>query len=326
MRIPCLVQSGRTSHVGRLLLTLFVSVAAATTWSATSPAPLLRSRQDLPGRVLQTTQNCSESCCQQFITECPQPAGESNVLSGVPFAVQIILIIVLLLITAAFAGLTLGLMGLDKTGLEIIMEGDDKVNAARAERIYPLRKRGNLLLCSLVLGNVGANSLLSILLADKAGGLVGFLLSTILIVIFGEIIPQALCSRYSLAIGSASVPMVRIVLILVFPIAFPLSWILDKALGQEIATTYSTSELMKLLQIHVMENVLDAETAGAMTGALKYKNLAVRDVMTPVERIFMLSVDDRLNYETMARIFKTGFSRIPIFEVDKVRFNRLSCK
>jgi metal transporter CNNM len=56
-----------------------------------------------------------------------------------------------------------------------------------------------------------------------------------------------------------------------------------------------------------------------MTGALKYKNLAVKDVMTPVDRIFMLSVDDRLNYETMASIFKSGYSRIPIYEVDKVR-------
>ncbi|GKY95998.1 hypothetical protein MPSEU_000560300 [Mayamaea pseudoterrestris] len=268
-------------------------------------------------RLLQ--QNCTETCCQQYVTECPEPVGESNVFQGVPFAVQILLIILLLVITAAFAGLTLGLIGLDKTGLEIIMAGDDAVNAARAKRIFPLRKRGNLLLCSLVLGNVGANSLLSILLADKAGGLIGFLLSTILIVIFGEIIPQALCSRYSLAIGSASVPMVRCVMVFLFPIAYPLSWVLDKALGSEIATTYSTAELMKLLQIHVTENALDPETAVAMTGALR-KNLSVKDVMTPVERIFMLSVDDKLNYETMAQIFKTGYSRIPVYEVDKARY------
>ena len=205
---------------------------------------------------------CTESCCQQFLTSCPEPdhTDESKILAAVPQYAQLILIGMLLCITAAFAGLTLGLMGLDKTGLEIIMESDDKVNADRASRIYPLRKRGNLLLCSLVLGNIAANSLLSILMADKVGGLAGFLSATFLIVIFGEIIPQAACSRYSLAIGSASVPLVRIVLVLLYPVAFPLSWLLDKALGQEIATTYSTSELMKLLQIHVHENALDAET------------------------------------------------------------------
>lgn len=42
-------------------------------------------------------------------------------------------------------------------------------------------------------------------------------------------------------------------------------------MGRELATTYSNAEMMKLLQIHVQENVIDQETAGAMTGALTYK-------------------------------------------------------
>jgi Mg2+/Co2+ transporter CorC len=58
--------------------------------------------------------------------------------------------------------------------------------------------------------------------------------------------------------------------------------------------------------------------ATTMTGALRYKNLTVKEVMTPVERVFMLSVDDKLSFETVAQIFKTGFSRIPIYEVHKV--------
>lgn len=55
-----------------------------------------------------------------------------------------------------------------------------------------------------------------------------------------------------------------------------------------------------------------------MTGALKYKNVAVKDVMTPIESAFMLSVNDRLNYETITRIFKTGYSRIPVYKTRKV--------
>ena len=43
------------------------------------------------------------------------------------------------------------------------------------------------------------NALISILLADKTSGLVGFLLSTIVIVVFGEIIPQATCARHALS-------------------------------------------------------------------------------------------------------------------------------
>ena len=99
--------------------------------------------------------------------------------------------------------------------------------------------------------------------------------------------------------------------------AAPLAFALDKVLGRELATTYSNAEMLKLLQIHVQENIMDAETAGAMTGALTYKNTPVKEVMTPIERTFMLNVDEKLNYETVARIFRTGYSRIPVFEISQ---------
>jgi hypothetical protein len=60
-------------------------------------------------------------------------------------------------------------------------------------------------------------------------------------------------------------------IVLFYPITAPLAFILNKALGREVATTYNQSEMLKLLQIHVQEQVLDKETAGAMEGALKYK-------------------------------------------------------
>lgn len=249
---------------------------------------------------------CEANCTQE---------PESSWIDAVPLAAQIIMIIFLITMSALFSGLTLGLMGLDKTGLEIVMEGDDPVNAANAKRIYPLRKNGNLLLCTLLLGNVAVNSLLSILLADKTGGAVGVLSSTFLIVIFGEILPQALCSRYALSIGSATVPIVRVFVIICYPVAAPLAFGLDKALGDELVTTYNRAELLKLLSIHVQEGELDKDTADAMTGALKYKDMTVSEVMTPLQNTFMLSVDERLSFETIATIFKTGYSRIPIYEV-----------
>ena len=284
------------------------------------------------------TETCTASCCaenyyssyissstynnhknqyQEVVPSCPicTECVSGNPLAFLPTWIQYVAMLVLLSFSGLFAGLTLGFLSLDKTGLEVLMESDDSKTASYARKIYPIRLKGNLLLCTLLLGNTAANSLGSILIADLFGGVVGAVVSTIVILIFGEIAPQAVCSRYALFIGSHAVPIVKVIICIFYPVAKPLAMTLDYALGDELAMTYSSKELIKLLQIHVDQNMLDHDTANTMTGALNYKNLPVRDVMTPLNNVYMLKMDDKLNFETIAKIFKAGYSRIPVYEV-----------
>ena len=87
------------------------------------------------------------------------------------------------------------------------------------------------------------NALLSILLAGLTSGLVGFFVSTAVIVIFGEIIPQAACSRYALAVGAKAVPIVKVIRAIFYPVAKPIAMMLDKALGKEMGTFYEKEEV-----------------------------------------------------------------------------------
>ncbi|KAL3799436.1 hypothetical protein HJC23_013891 [Cyclotella cryptica] len=263
-------------------------------------------------RILQaaTEKNASNPCP----TETPEAAS-----SGMPIppGLQYTFIIVLLSLSAIFSGLTLGLLSLDLSGLEIVMAAEDASMARAARAIYPVRKNGNLLLCTLLLGNVAVNSLLSILMADITTGLVGFFASTFSIVIFGEIIPQAVCSRFPLQVGEKAVPIVKVFIVLLAVVAYPLAFILNKVLGREIGTTYSQSEMAKLIELHVQGGHFDHETGAAMTGALRYHGMSVKDAMTPLKNTFMLGADERLGFDTVAKIFKTGYSRIPVYEVTK---------
>merc|ERR1719197_2335715 len=106
------------------------------------------------------------------------------------------------MLSGLFSGLTLGLLSLDKVGLQIVIKGGEPDESKYAAQILPIRRKGNLLLCTLLLGNVAVNSALSILTANIASGTVGFLVSTGLIVIFGEILPQSACSKYALHVGA----------------------------------------------------------------------------------------------------------------------------
>lgn len=45
--------------------------------------------------------------------------------------------------------------------------------------------------------------------------------------------------------------------------------------------------------------------------------MSVREAMTPLDRTFMLGIDEKLSFDTIGTIFKTGYSRIPIYEFSK---------
>ena len=121
--------------------------------------------------------------------------------------INIFFIVFLAMLSGTFSGLNLGLLGLDVKNLEILTKGpfnseEEARDAEYAEKILPIRKRGNLLLCTILLGNVTVNSALSIFMGDLTSGLTGLIISTAIITIFGEIVPQAVCSRYALIVGA----------------------------------------------------------------------------------------------------------------------------
>jgi len=58
-------------------------------------------------------------------------------------------------------------------------------------RVWSARKEGSRLLTSLLLGNVLVNAALSVLLGSLMAGVAAATLATCLIVVFGEILPQA---------------------------------------------------------------------------------------------------------------------------------------
>ena len=161
------------------------------------------------------------------------------------------------------------------------------------------------------------NAALSTVTADIFGGLAGFLGSTAAITILGEIVPQAACSRYALYVGSKSIPIVKLFMLLLCPLAFPISWVLNKVLGEELGTIYSKAEFEKLIKIHLENSALDEEEEHIMTGALQYKEKKVSAVMTPINKAFMIHVDAILNFRTISDLWKSGFSRVPVYGRDR---------
>lgn len=41
--------------------------------------------------------------------------------------------------------------------------------------------------------------------------------------------------------------------------------------------------------------------------------------MTPIDKVFMLPIDARLDYETLRRVYESGHSRVPIYEEVEIK-------
>jgi len=235
----------------------------------------------------------------------------------------------LVCLSALFSGLTLGLMSLDTTGLEIIVAGGEEPDRSRAEKILPLRRAGNELLCTLLLSNTLVNALLSIFLGQLTSGVVGGILATAIIVIFGEIIPQATCSRHALLIGSMCIEPVRICMWVLKPITFPMAKALDWLLGQEIGGGHSKRELEHLLRMQetteqTRETSEQWKGEGApkgitstekklLGGVLTLSEKCACDVMTDFDNIFMIEYSARLDFEGLREIYRSGYTRVPVY-------------
>lgn len=243
--------------------------------------------------------------------------------SSMPLWLTVIIIVVLLVFSALFSGLNLGLMALDKTELKILINTGNESERKYAKIIQPVRNHGNFLLCSILLGNVLVNSMNATVMGSLTSGLFAVLFTTMLIVIFGEVTPQAICSRYGLLVGAKTIYITKSVMILTFPLAYPISKLLDWILGEEIGAVYNRERLKELVRVTNDGNDLDKDEVNIISGALDMKRKTVAEAMTHIEDVFMLSYDRILDFDTISEIMKSGYSRIPVYEGSRHNVQKL---
>ncbi|XP_013139294.1 PREDICTED: metal transporter CNNM4-like [Papilio polytes] len=231
-----------------------------------------------------------------------------------PLWASLILIVILLMLASLFSGLNLGLMALDRTELKIIANTGTEKERKYARAIMPVRAHGNYLLCTILLSNVAVNSTFTVILDDLTSGVVAVIGSTLAIVFIAEITPQAICARHGLLIGAKSIWIMKIVMGICAPLAWPTSKLLDYFLGEEIGTHYNRERLKELVKVTNHVNDLDKEEVNIISGALDLRKKTVKDVMTKLKDCYMLPITSVLDFETMSEIVKSGYSRIPVYE------------
>nr|XP_048337286.1 DUF21 domain-containing protein At4g14240 isoform X2 [Ziziphus jujuba var. spinosa] len=194
----------------------------------------------------------------------------------------------MVLFAGIMSGLTLGLMSLNLVELEILQRSGTCAEKKQAASILPVVQKQHQLLVTLLLCNACAM----------------------------EIIPQAICSRYGLAVGANFVWLVRVLMVICYPISYPIGKVLDAVLGHNDAL-FRRAQLKALVSIHGQEagkgGELTHDETTIISGALDLTEKTAEEAMTPIESTFSLDVNSKLDWEAIGKILARGHSRVPVY-------------
>ncbi|CAI0430190.1 unnamed protein product [Linum tenue] len=223
----------------------------------------------------------------------------------------------LVIFAGLMSGLTLGLMSLSLVDLEILQRSGTVAEKKQAAGILPVVQKQHQLLVTLLLCNAAAMEALPIYLDRMFNQYVAVILSVTFVLFFGEVIPQAICSRYGLAVGANLAWLVRVLMIICYPISYPIGKMLDCVLGHNEAL-FRRAQLKALVSIHSKEvagkgGELTHDETTIIAGALDLTEKTAEEAMTPIESTFSLDVNSKLDWEAMGKVLARGHSRVPVY-------------
>jgi metal transporter CNNM len=231
------------------------------------------------------------------------------------YLIIVLQVVALVGLSAIYSGLNIALMSLSKTDLK----RKKKLGNHDAARVLPFRMNSHLSLASILFANVAVVSANALILEHHFNGLIAGLLSTLLIVVFGEVMPQAIFVKQALRFCSIFAPMLQVTVWLTYPVSKPLQLLLDKLIGQERHALHSRDELGLIIGEHHTDesSELDEDEVEIIQSALLLSEKTVKDIMRPIDEVFWLPIDSILNAKTVDIITTHGYSRIPILSKDK---------
>ncbi len=227
-------------------------------------------------------------------------------------AILLSIAFILLLLGAIFSGLNIGLMMVRPAELKRKAKQGDKV----AARLYHYRKDGTYLIVCILLGGTAVVAAMSLILESVFGGIIAGIITTGLVTIIGEILPQTIFVRYGYRFSRYFFWLLDIIFILFYPVAKPLTMLLDRLLGEELPNIYSREELTHLVEehAHTDDSTIDVDESRIVRGALQYSTLRAGDIMTPINDADVVTIKDCIDASLLSRLKRYGHSRFPVLD------------
>ncbi len=238
-----------------------------------------------------------------------------------------LIIVLCVILSAFFSAAETAFNSLNRVKLETQSEHGDK----KAEEILKLLDQYDKMLSTILIGNnlvnIGATSVATVLLVEQFGEQLGSGLSTILttivLLVFGEISPKSIAKNNADAFARFSVSFVRVLVFIFTPLNFLFGlWqkLLQKLFRPASEETVTDEEILSYVKEAERGGEIDRQESGLIRNSIDFNETTAEDILTP--RVDMEVLDINASNEEVANAFKeTNFTRIPVYKdsIDNIR-------
>jgi metal transporter CNNM len=246
--------------------------------------------------------------------------------------------------------MTVGYMGLDALELEVKSIHGTEEEKIAAARIMPLLANHHLLLATLLLGNAICFETLPIFMDAIMPSWMAILISTTFILVFGEVVPQALCvGPQQLQIASGATPLVKVIMYIFMPVTYFIAKALDWFLGTHGERRYNRDMLIGIVGLHASKSKLRSPVKGhahdpnspkemgdlhgnhhgeaqeiltpaeakIIQSTIELRDVSVEGVMIKLNEVFAVEGSEQITKALLFKIAKRGYSKVPIYRGQK---------
>ena len=229
---------------------------------------------------------------------------------------NIVIILILIAMSAFFSGSETSITSLNSIKLRQLVESKVK----NADKLEYLIEDSNRTISAILIGNnivnILSSSLSTVIFVEmfgKNGVAISTVVMTVLILIFGEIIPKNLAKANSTKFGLAVAPYIYYIVKVFTPLTM-LFGALSKAIVTESEEEKITEDdLITILNVSHEEGILENDQKEMMENVFSIAGTQAKDVMTNRTSIISVPVDS--TYDEVVDIVKNNnFSRYPVID------------
>jgi metal transporter CNNM len=224
------------------------------------------------------------------------------------------------------SGLTVGFMGLDPIILEIQEKNGTQKQKKYLKRILYMLSKHHWLLVTLLLCNSFAAETMPIVLHKIISEVPAIIISVILLLFFGEIIPMALCTGPNqMKLIKCFYPLIYFLMIITYIISYPIALLMDKIIGKQEKIRFNNDELKELIKLHdkslINKNNLNNKNIGLNSIQIKIiqniidlEEKQIKNIMKNYDNIKKYEKNEQLSINKIKNIKKDKKDFVPIYE------------